>query len=369
MRLDVEKAGELKEKRGRLWRFLEARKLDGILITKRSNFAWITAGGDNHIFLASEAGAASVLLTKDGNYLLAASMDGDRLMAEEVAGQGYELRQYAWFEGRQKTLEELTKGKRIGSDLPVPGLETVQEDWRELVYPLTAAEVERSRQNGRLIEEAFIEISLMVKPGDSELSIAGKLAGACTCRGISLSVLLVGSDERLYKYRHCLPTPKPVKNLLLMHVAGQRLGLHANITRMLHFGPLPEDLKARHRAVSYIHSHILHGLVAGGYFSSLFERIKKAYAETGFEDEWKGHVQGGPAGYEACYPMLLLEPEARIQVNQTYDWLVTVPGTKTEELSLLTEGGAELLSFGAGWPELTYEIGGKLYRMPDILQN
>jgi Xaa-Pro dipeptidase len=365
----MEKGGELKEKRDRLWRFLEARQLDGILITKRSNFSWITAGGDNHIFLASEASAASVLLTQDGDYLLAASMDGERLMAEEVAGQGYELRQYAWFEGRQKTLEELTRGKRIGSDLPVLGLETVKEDWRELVYPLTGTEVERSRQTGRLIEEAFMDVSLTVKPGDSELSIAGKLAGACTCRGINLSVLLVGSDERLYKYRHCLPTQKPVKNLLLMHVAGQRLGLHANITRMLHFGALPEDLKIRHKAVSYIHSQILHSLKPGAYFSHVFDVIKGAYAETGFEGEWQGHVQGGPAGYEACYPMLLLDAEARVSVNQTYDWLVTVPGTKTEELSLLTEGGAELLSFGVGWPELTFEIGGKPYHMPDILQN
>lgn len=365
----MDKAGELKEKRARLWRFLDARKLDGILITKRANFAWITAGGDNHIFLASEAGAASLLLTGNGDYLLAAWMDGDRLLAEEVAGQGYELRKYAWFEGRQKMLEDLTRGLRIGSDLPVPGFQTVQEDWRELVYPLTDAEVDRARQTGRLIEEAFLEVSLAVKPGDSELSIAGKLAEACTCRGINMSVLLVGSDERLYKYRHCLPTQKAVRNLVLMHVAGQRAGLHANITRMLHFGITPNDLKVRHTAVSFIHSQILNSLKSGEYFSNVFTKIKSAYAETGFEGEWKGHVQGGPAGYEACYPMLLLDADARVQVNQTYDWLVTVPGTKSEELSLLTEEGVEVLSLSAGWPELTFVIDGKLYRMPDILEN
>lgn len=364
----MDKAEEIKEKRSRLWRFLEARNLDGILVTKRSNFAWITAGGDNHIFLASEAGAASVLLTRDGDYLLAAWMDGDRLMAEEVAGQGYQLQKYAWFEGRQKTLEALTKGKRIGSDIPVPGFETVQEDWRELVYPLTEAEIERARQTGWLIEEAFLEVAKTVKPGDSELSIAGKLAQACTCRGIYMSVLLVGSDERLYKYRHCLPTEKDVNKLVLMHVAGQRLGLHANITRMLHFGEAPEDLRCRHRAVSYIHSQILASLKPGEHFCTVFDRIKSAYTETGFAEEWKGHVQGGPAGYEACYPMLLLDPQAIVQVNQTYDWLVTVPGTKTEELSLLTEDGVEVLSLRAGWPELTFKIDGKLYRMPDILE-
>jgi Xaa-Pro dipeptidase len=364
----MEKCNELKEKRERLWGFLDARELDGILISKRSNFAWLTAGGDNHIFLASEVGAASLLLTREGDYLLAAWMDGDRLLAEEVPGQGYELRKYAWFEGRQKTLDELTRGRRIGSDIPVPGLETVQEDWRELVYPLTGAELARCRQAGKLIDEAFWQVSATVKRGDSELSIAGRLTEACTCRGFNISVLLVGSDERVYQYRHCLPTTKPVKELVLMHVAGQRLGLHANITRMLHFGPVPADLKKRHHAVSTIHSLILASLEPGEYFGCVFEKIKNAYAETGFPGEWQGHVQGGPAGYEACYPMLLLDPQARIQVNQTYDWLVTVPGTKTEELSLLTEEGAGLLSLGSGWPEQAFEINGKRYRMPDILE-
>jgi len=84
----MDKNQELREKETRLWHFLKELDLEGALISKRSNFAWFTGGGDNHMFLASEIGAASLLVTEEGKYLLAHTMDGDRIMTEEIPGQG-----------------------------------------------------------------------------------------------------------------------------------------------------------------------------------------------------------------------------------------------------------------------------------------
>ena len=78
---------ELAEKEGRLWRFLGGLGLEGVLIGRRSNFSWLTGGGDNHVFLASEQGACSLLVLPEGKCLLAHTMDGERMMAEEVPGQ------------------------------------------------------------------------------------------------------------------------------------------------------------------------------------------------------------------------------------------------------------------------------------------
>ena len=364
----IDKSQELKEKEARLWCFLRELNLEGVLISKRSNFAWFNGGGDNHIFLASEVGAASLLVTEEGKYLLAHTMDGDRIMTEEVPGQGVELRAYTWFEGRQKTLEELTKGRRIGCDVPTPGLEFIARSWQEIIFPLTEPELERAREVGRLADEAMSRACHAVRPGDTEMEVAGMLAKAYTEVGMAADVLLVGSDERPYRYRHCLPTDRPIEKLLLVHVAGQKYGLHANVTRMVHFGPVPAELRNRHRAVSYVHSVILANLKPGGRFTDLFDKIKAAYAEAGYTDEWRGHFQGGVAGYEACEPYLLLDPTAVIQVNQTYDWLPTVPGTKSEELSLLTEEGADLISLGPDWPTLPFTIGTRTFKMPDILE-
>lgn len=364
----MDKQAELKIKEDRLWDYLESQGLDGVLISKRSNFAWITGGADNRIFLSSEAGASSLLITRDGKYLLAHWMDGERMMDEELAGLGYKLEQYPWYAGRQKTLEALTTGKRIGTDIPTPGLVTLEKDWYELFFPLTPTEVQRARELACLAEEAMREVCFAIQPGDTEQKVAGMLTRAYTGRGMYQHVLLVGSDERLFKYRHCLPKDKPIRNLVLMHVAAQCDGLYANLTRLVHFGPLSEDLQRRHKAVTYIQSILLANLIPGSRFVDLMDKIKAAYAETGFADEWQGHVQGGPCGYEPIWVDLVQDPEAVVPVNQTYDWLQTVPGTKVEELSLLTQDGADLISLAPGWPELRYEIGGRLYRMPDILE-
>lgn len=360
---------EIHEKEQRLWKGLEGKRLDGVLISRRSNFAWITAGGDSHVFWASETGAESLLLTHGGKFLLAHTMDGERMMHEEVAGQGWELKAYPWFEGRQPTLDRLTRGLRLGCDVPTPGMTFLDEAfWRGLEFPLLPAEIERVREIGRLADQAMCEVGMSIQAGETELEIGGRLTQASIRRGIYPDVLLVGSDERLYRYRHCLPTPRPVQNLVLMHVAGEKYGLHANVTRMVHFGPIPEDLCRRHAAVSYIHSQILAHLQPGYPFRELLEVIKAGYAETGFADEWQGHFQGGIAGYEACYPLMLLDPEAKIGPNEAYDWLLTVPGTKTEELSLQTGAGVEVPSMVENWPALQYSVGGNTVRLPDILE-
>ncbi len=364
----MDRRHEIQMKEARLWRWLADRHLDGVLITRRSNFAWITGGGDNHVFVASEVGAASLLVLQEGKYLLAHTMDGDRIMAEEIADPDVELRTYPWYEGRGPALEALVRGRRLGSDVPLPGLQPLDGSWRDVIFPLTAPEVERARAVGCLADQAMRRVCSAVRPGDSELAVAGLLARAYAERGLLTDVLLVGADERPFHYRHCLPTAKPVSEHLLMHVAAQKYGLHANVTRIVHFGPVPADLRQRHRAVSTVHATILAGLRRGRRFADLFDTIKTAYAECGYAGEWQGHIQGGVAGYEACEPALLLDPSAAMTVNQTFDWLPTVPGTKSEELSLLTDEGVELLSLGPGWPVLPVRLAGHTFHMPDILE-
>lgn len=56
---------ELQIKLARLSQYLSQNSLDGVLLSTRPNFAWITAGRDNHIVNASETGVAAILATPD----------------------------------------------------------------------------------------------------------------------------------------------------------------------------------------------------------------------------------------------------------------------------------------------------------------
>ena len=56
----------------RAW--IDDSDLDAVLITSHGGFAWVTGGGENGVSLGAEAGVASILVTRDDAYLLAAIM-------------------------------------------------------------------------------------------------------------------------------------------------------------------------------------------------------------------------------------------------------------------------------------------------------
>ena len=88
------------EKRVALLRgWLFENHFDGIVITRRDNFAWLTCGGQNNVLLRSEEGTAHILITQKEQYLLAYNMDADRILDEQIPGQQYCPVVIRWYEG------------------------------------------------------------------------------------------------------------------------------------------------------------------------------------------------------------------------------------------------------------------------------
>src|SRR5262245_5947073 len=92
---------EREEKAARVDRLLAEAGLAAVLIGAQHNFAWITGGGTNRMDGSREAGAGALLLARGGRrFLLANVIEMPRLLAEEVAGQGYEPVEFPWEEER-----------------------------------------------------------------------------------------------------------------------------------------------------------------------------------------------------------------------------------------------------------------------------
>ncbi len=80
---------EIEEKTERLVRLMSEAGLSGVLINSQHNFAWLTAGRRNGIDLSRDAGAGTLFVRRDGmRFLLANTIELDRLMTEELNGQG-----------------------------------------------------------------------------------------------------------------------------------------------------------------------------------------------------------------------------------------------------------------------------------------
>src|SRR5207248_703698 len=173
-------SNEWQSKWRRLEEFLDRHALDGVLLTRRDNFAWITCGKDNHIANSTPMGVASILATRDGKRVcLANTIESPRVREQELAGSGIEMITFPWYDAdaAMKTAHDLIGEQMIGTDgqsfgLPLSGL---PEDFNRLRWSLTPDEIERYRDGGRRAADAMEAACRSLRPGMDEHEIAGVL--------------------------------------------------------------------------------------------------------------------------------------------------------------------------------------------------
>ena len=61
-------------------------------------------------------------------------------------------------------------------------------------------------------------------------------------------VNLIATDERIFNFRHPLPTHKRLERYAMLVLCGRQRGLVCSITRLVHFGRLPDDLRRKAEA-------------------------------------------------------------------------------------------------------------------------
>ncbi|MEO8287880.1 MAG: aminopeptidase P family protein [Chloroflexota bacterium] len=358
---------EFEEKTRRVRDLLDRRGLDALLLNRSANAAWLSCGGRTYINTATDTGVGSLLVTPTGHYLLTDNIEADRLRDEEgFDSNDWEIVAEPWYEPGRK-LAELTSSLRVGTDLPRDGFVDVSADVAQMRWLLTPAEVERFRALGADAGAALGEAATQVRPGMTEDAIAGLLAEAVHRHGAVPVVVLVASDDRLRRRRHPLPTGKPLEHTAMLVICARRHGLVASATRFVHFGELSEEQRRGTQAVATVEATTLLATKPGVKANSIFRVIQDAYRQNGYPGEWENHHQGGAAGYEARDYVATPYTEHVVQAVQAFAWNPSVPGAKSEDTYLITDGLPELLTATPGWPQQQIEVGGVVMQRPDIL--
>ena len=163
---------------------------------------------------------------------------------------------------------------------------------------LQPVEVERFRALGQLCGQAIGAAVQAVRPGMTEMEIAARLELEAQSRGAQPVVVLVATDERIFKFRHPLPTGKKMEKYAMLVMCARQKGLVASLTRLVHFGALPDDVRRKMQAVARVDAAAMRATRPGRMLKEIFGEIQQAYAAVGFADEWQLHHQGGPTGYE-----------------------------------------------------------------------
>jgi Xaa-Pro dipeptidase len=339
----------IKERRVR--EFLEHQGLDALVIGRQDNFAWITSGGDSSVVATDQIGVGYIIITADHKWLVSYSMDGQRLIDEQVPQKDFELVTLYWHQGSPiDKILELTRGMKAAADFALPGARQLGYELTDLHYPFTDLELSRYEWIGAETNRIITEVALDLKPGVSEQDIAARFLYEYALAGMKVDVLIIGFDERISRYRHPMPTGKSLQRYAMLHPAVRRWGLHANVSRLVYFGRPGEKIQRAIDGVAKIGASVLAKLAPGVLFAQILSEEKRLYNELGYTEEWKYHFQGGITGYTLADPTRCLNPEAKVVPRQAYDYFITITGAKFEELTILTEDGARIASLGPGWP-------------------
>jgi len=180
-------------------------------------------------------------------------------------------------------------------------------------------------------------------------------------------VNLIAVDERIFNFRHPLPTDKKLDRYVMLVLCGRRWGLVCSLTRMVYFGKLPDDIRHKAEAVARVDATMIAATRPGRTLGQVFTSAQEAYAAAGYADEWRLHHQGGPAGYEPREYIATPGCKDKVVAGQVYAWNPSITGYKSEDSVLINESGFEVLTAIPGWPLVEVDVAGQIIERPDIL--
>lgn len=359
---------EFSQKQDRIKALLNEHGLDALLLQRSSSFAWATCGAASYVNTAATNGTAALLITPNERYLITNNIEAPRFEKEEkLFYQGWKFEINPWYQS-QEIITQLTKGIKLGADGVYPNAIDLSVDIARLRASLIPEEGIRFRVLGRLCAEAMNAAARSIQPGQTEHQIAARLALEAHNRGLLPIVNLVAADERVFAYRHPLPTNKFLKQYAMLVLCGRRWGLVSSITRLVHFGLLPDKLRQKAEAVTRVDAAMIAATHPGATLEQVFQCGLAAYADVGYPDEWKLHHQGGPAGYEPREFLATPKSPEKVITGQVYAWNPSITGVKSEDSILIGEKGNEIITAIPDWPTTEVEIDNRVIPRPVILQ-
>jgi Xaa-Pro dipeptidase len=359
------RSAELEEKLTRLSGWLAQQGLDGIVLRRHENLAWVTAGQvQARVGILGETGIVALLLLADGRrFAIAPNNEMPRLLAEELPGLGYEPVTRPWH--ALKLVDEakqLCPGK-LATDAPLPVHTIPVVSIAALRAPLHAAEIARLRVLATATSDVVTDTLLTLKPGVSEYEMEAWTAERLFAQGIFPSVLLMATDERILNYKHAVARGKGLQRFGMLNLCTRRWGLVVSITRFVHFGAMPAELVKGFAAAAQVNARLQHATRNGAKASALYQVAEQAYAAAGFPGEAEQHHQGGACGYLEREWVATPDSEEQVHSPQSFAWNPSCRGGKVEDttLAMNSSTGTELLTATPRLPQVTTEVEGSAY--------
>lgn len=352
-------------KLARLRAAMAAQGLDAVALNHTYNVAWLAAGAATYVNSATDGGVVTLFVTADQAIAITDTIEAPRMEQEEaLAALGFAIQTEPWY-ARGALLRDLLHDRRAWRDVDSAG--DFASAMRQLRTTLQAEEIARLHVIAQEAAAAVEATTRAARPGMSEFAIAAQLDHASWERGGQAIVNLVATDERIYQYRHPLPTAKILDRYAMVVLCYRKDGLVISATRLVHFGPPPEALRAIERAAAEIDVRIIAATQPGRTLGDLFAVLKASYAEVGYPAAIEEHHQGGMAGYKSREVLATPGETATVALNQIYAWNPSIRGIKSEDTVLIASQGPAVVTATGDWPTIAISVAGQTIARPGIL--
>ena len=306
-----------------------------VLLETRRNFAWLTVGGLNHVVLATENGAAPLIVTQTAAVVLAPVNEAPRLAEEELHGLPVAVEALDWWDADAATgrARQLNGGRE-----PLREARLAQP-LLDLRSSLARAEHARLAWLGRLVARSLGETLAGARAGVTEHDLAADALGRLAGAGVRAPVVLAAADGRIERFRHPLPTNARIGRRAMLVLVGEAWGLHVALTGLREIEPPSADLERRMEACRQVLGAMREASRPDSALGDVLEAAQAAYRAAGFAEEWRLHHQGGSIGYQGRERIAVPGDRTPIRAGMALAWNPSIRGAKAEETLYLDEAG------------------------------
>ena len=364
--VDSDRAEDIERKQKLIGDLLRELKLDGLLLLRPSNFAWLTSGGDSTRGSWNDINAA-LFFNHDARVVLTRNTDSGQLFDREVARLGFQLKERPWIEPRQILQADLCRGRRIGSDQAFEECSDVSSHLATPRATLSKFEVRRLRELGQVVAHSVEATARACRPTDTEAEIAGQVAHRLIRHGIQPVRLQVMADGRNSVYRHWTYSDQTVQRYCTIAAVGRRFGLHAGASRTVTFGEPPKAVRAAHLACLLVQATGMFFSQAGRELLETWSRVQRIYEKFGHAEEWLRADQGCVLGYELCEAPIVPKSPFKLLSGMPVMWHPSIGTALAMDTIVVQDKGIELITPTENWPEIEVDVKSVKIMRPGIL--
>ena len=363
---DGDRYDEIDRKHKLLAEYLQLKQLDGVVLERPENFAWLTSGGDNARHGTAETTAA-LFISRDARVVLCNAVDSGQLFDREVPGMGFQVKERPWYESREVLINDLCRGRNVASDTGVLGTPNVASELADFRRTINDFEAKRLRVLGRWVSHAVEATARGMKRGLTEAEIAGEISHRLMKHGITPVRIQVQADGQGARYRHWSYGTDKVERHCVISAIGREGGLHAGCTRTVCFGTPPAETVDTHQVACLLQATGIYFSQAGWEVANTWKRLQRIYEKFGVPDEWRMAEQAESLGYDLCGMQVSPQQTAKFSAGQVLHWHPSVRFAATGDTILIHADRTELITPCEVWPQLKVQIKGVTIERPAIL--